>query len=709
MAADALDATKKPEPALLLGVEAEAVLPNIEECQTLDDIRNRIQQHPINLQYVPAFCESVLDHILKSPNWAQEIPALLTAPEFHPAGSSLHLKFFTKLQALPLAVHTWDIIRNSIFQATALGLISPSDLRNILTIAGSMKLPLPKVSTGRTHKGNFLHGLVMAISRSSVLHLSDLGKPCLQNLIFLLGKHASFSKALFVLGPWATEENVDVFVRVVLMRLKDMPRTEELEGDTTYNLASDLAKLKTDVLLQALPQISMHLLGNHPEGPTKINAGKLTFNKILKFKKVPKFLVNWRLTLVYLRSTTSKMPIVDNLFADVLKGSTSQQYSQLLATAWTYISMCHDYTESRSLLQHAGFLSVFRQVSESISNPFTNDRLGRLVVEVYQLAIPNKSFLLSNIAPFIFDRSKLVTFQPQHRTAFQGLVNRDYSMLADGNMFRSAWQNYPYELVDLAESINPHLALFKVLSRKWIYNEWESYFVIKRLLRHNHYLKVLLSQLGPSGTPFRIAQHYEKTHQLGAEGMPTPLEALSFVNHVAASIATTEMFSPRGRLNKLYWLYLYLHKARAPITKEFTQALWYVCMLQRGGRGPSWELLKWVLEQITVIEGADTATLLQVSSIARQKRQEAYKASLEGPDEAVLSNAAFAEINRVDDLYWAKSRSPRPLPQPRRQQMIDSHTIQDRTPTSEDDIIQIVRSGNLEGLKRAVKGLQDTR
>ncbi|KEF60093.1 uncharacterized protein A1O9_04943, partial [Exophiala aquamarina CBS 119918] len=622
VAPDAIHTISEPEPALLSGLVADALLPNIEGCQTLDDIRIRIQQRPINLQCVPAFCDTVLDHLLKSPNWAKEIPALLTAPEFHPAGSSLHLKFFTKLQGLPLALHTWELIRNSIFQATTLGLVSPSDLRNIFAIAGSMKLPLPKASTARTHKGNFLHGLVMAINRSSVLHLSDLGKPCLKNLISLLGKHARFSNALFVLGPWATEENADVFIRVVLMRLKDMPRTQELKGDATYDLASDLSKLKTAVLLQALPQVSMHLLGNHPHGPTKINIGKLTFNKILKFKKVPRFLVNWRLTLAYLGTITSNMTTENNLFTNILNGSPDQQYSQLLAAAWTYISMCHDYAESRSLLQHAGFASVFCQVSQTESNPFTNDRLGRLVVEVYQLAIPNKSFLISNIAPFIFNRSKLVTSQSQHRTALQGLINRDYSMLVGGNMFRNAWQNYPYELVDLAESINPHLALFKVLSRKWIYHEWESYFVIKRLLRHNHYLKVLLSQLGPDGTPFRIAQHYKKTHQLQAEGMPTPLEALSFINHVAASIATTEMFSPRGRLNKLYWLYLYLHKTRAPITKEFTQALWYVCMLQRGGRGPSWELLKWVLEQITIAEGADTATLLQVSSIARQKRQE---------------------------------------------------------------------------------------
>jgi len=494
-----------------------------------------------------------------------------------------------------------------------------------------------------------------------------------------------------------------------------MPRTEqvkELKGDMTYDLANDLAKLKTDVQLQILSQISMHLLGTHPDGPRKVTSGKLTFNKILKFKKIPKVLVNWRLTLTYLRTSTSKTAIAHNLFTDVLKGSPEQQYSQLLATAWTYISMCHDYTESRLFLQDAGFQSVFRQVSESVSlTPFTKDQLGRLVVEVYKLAIPNKSFLLSNIAPYIFNRSKLVASQPQHLTTIQGLVNRDYTMLADDKMFRSAWQNYPYELVDLAESINPHLELFKVLSRKWIYNEWESYFVIKRLLRHNHYLKVVLSQLGPSGTPFRIAQHYKKTHQLQAEGMPTSLEALSFINHLAASIATTEMFSPRGRLNKLHWLYLYLHNARAPITKEFTQALWYVAMLQRGGRGPSWQLLKWVLGQITIAEGADTATLLQVSSIARQKRQQAYKASLECSDEAVLSNPTYTEINRVDDLYWANSRSSRSNPpQLRRQQQqnVAAHTIQDRTPWSGYDIIRIVRSRAREDLGSAVKDMQDT-
>jgi hypothetical protein len=689
-----IDATKQPEPASLPEIEVEEVLPNLEGCQTLDEIRLLIQQHSINLQYAPAFCETILDQLLKSPSWTKEIPALLTAPEFHPAGSSLHLTFVTRLEALPLTVDTWDIIRNSLFQATTLGLISPLDLRDIFSAARRIKLPLPKTSTRRTHKGNFLHGLVVAIGRSPVLHLSDLGKQCLQNLIMLLGKYASFSNALFFLGPWANKDNVHVFIRVVLMRLKDMPRTENLKDETMYDLASDLANLNPKVLLEALPQISMHLLGNHPDGPTKINTGKLTLGKILKFKKAPKHLVDWRLTLLYLRTIMSEIPTMDNLFTDVLKASPDQQYSQLLATAWTYISMCHDHGASRSLLLDAGFQPIFRQVSDAVSDHITNDRLGRLVVEIYQLPLPNKSFLLLNLAPFIFNRSKLIAFQPHHTAALQSLCNRNYPMLLDRDMFRAAWQNYPYELVDLAESINPHLSLFKVLSRKWIYTEWESFAVIKRLLRHNHYLKLALSQLGPEGAPFRIAQLYRKTHQLKAVGMPTPVEGLSFINHVAASLATTEIWSPRARLNKLYWLYLYLHQWRAPITKEFTQALWYVCMDQRGEQGPSRALFKWVLEQVAVVEGIDTATLLQVSSMARRQRQKAFKESLEDPDEEVVSHVVFDEINRVDDLYWEQSRNPRSWSKQR---------IEDRSSPSEDDIIQIMRSGNLEDFERAVR------
>lgn len=688
-----VDLTRQPESTSLPEIEAEEVLPNLDGCQTLDEIRNLLQQHSINLQYAPVFCEAILDQLLKSPSWTKEIPALLTAPEFHPAGSSLHLNFVTRLEALPLTVDTWDILRNSIFQATTLGLISPLDLRGIFLAAGRLKLPLPKTSTGRTHKGNFLHGLVVAIGRSPVLQLSDLGKQCLQNLIRLLGKYASFSSALFFLGPWANKDNVHVFIRVVLMRLKDLPRTEHLKEATMYDLASDLAKLNPEILLQALPQISMYLLGNHPEGPTNINTGKLTFGKILKFKKAPQHLVNWRLTLLYLRTMMSEMPTTDNLFTDVLKASSDQQYSQLLATAWTYISMCHNSGASRLLLLDAGFPEIFYQVSDAVSQPVTNDRLGRLVVEIYQLPVPNKSFLLLNLAPFIFNRSKLVTFQPYHKATLQSLCDRNYAMLLDRNMFRAAWQNYAYELVDLAESINPHLPLFKVLSRKWIYNEWESFAVIKRLLRHNHYLKLALSRLGPEGAPFRIGQLYGKTHQLGAPGMPTPAEALSFIHHVADSVATTEIWTPRARLTKLYWLYLYLHRWRAPITKAFTQALWCVCMDQRGERGPSWVLLKWVLEQVALAEGVDTATLLQVSSIARKQRQKAYKESLEDPAESVVSHVAFDEINRVDDLYWAKSRHSRPQSQQR---------IEDATYPSEEDIIQIVRSGDMEAFERAV-------
>lgn len=707
-----VDRTKEleSEPEVLFPIEAEAVLPALEGCRTLDEIRTLIQRHSINLPYVPAFCEVILDHLLESPNWAIEIPALLTAPEFHPAGSSLHLKFVSKLQHLDLTINTWNKLRSSFIQATTLGLISPEDLRAIFSTAGDMKLPLPKTTFGRSHEGNLFHGLVMAIIRCPILHLSDLGTPCLQNLIIILGKSASFSKALFYLGPWANHENAYVFIRVVLMRLKEMPRTENLKDGTTYDLADDLGKLDTTFLLQVLPQVSMHLLGNHPDGPTNVHVGKLTIGKIFRFKKVTKLLVNWRLTLSYLSTMMSTMTIKGDPFTGVLETAPEHQYSHLLTTAWTYISMCPDYRASRSLLVRTGFREVFTGVSKSTSNSITNDRLGRLVVEIYQLAIPNKSFLLLNLAPFIFNRSKLLAYRPQHKATLQALINRDYSMLTSSKLFRVSRLNYSYELVDLAESINPHLSLFKVLSRKWIHHEAKASMVIKRLLKHNHYLKLALSRLGPEGAPFRVGWLYMKTHQLHAPGMPTPLEALDFINHVAASIATTTMWTPRTRFAKLYWLYLYLHKWRAPITKEFTQALWYVCMEYRNTQGPSYTLMRWVLRQVSLAEGKDTAMRLQVSEGARRQRHKAFADSVMHQDESIVSHVGFDEINRIDDVYWARSRKPKTQPSlpSLHPDADDADDADDEFPPSPpydqppsgDDVMAMVRSGKFEEIQK---------
>lgn len=690
-----------PESDLLLPAEVEEALPALEGCRTLDEIRILIQRHSINLQSVPAFCEAILDHLLELPNWAAEIPALLNAPDFHPSGSSLHLKLIIRLQGLHLTVDTWDKLKTSIIQATTLGLISPADLRAIFSIAGRMELRLPKPIAGRSHKGDFLHGLVMAVVRSPVLHLSDLGKPCLQSLISLLGKYASFSKALFFLGPWADQNNAHLFIRVVLMRLKDMPKTENLEAETTYDLASDLARLETKFLLQTLPQVSMHLLGNHPDGPTNLCAGKLTINKIFKFKKVPKFLVNWRLTLSHLSPMMKAVDTMEDLFTNVI-GDNPDQYSQLLATAWTYISMCPDYRASRSLLRNTGFQRIYHQVSDSTSDFITKDRLGRLVVGVYQLAIPNKSFLLLNLAPFIYTRSKLFTHQPNHTFALESLVNRDYSMLTDEKLFTISRRNYPYELVELAESINPHLPLFKVLSRKWIHSEAKASMVIKRLLKHNHYLKLALSEFGRGQSPFRVRWLNMKTHQLGEEGMPTPQEALDFINHLAASIATTTMWSPRARFAGIYFLYLYLHKWRGLITKEFTEALWYVCMEYRDAQGPSYTMSRWVLQQIALVEGNDMALRLQVSETARLKRHKLFRDRIKNQEEeAVVSHVGFDEINRIDDLYWARSRTPKADPSlspttgagDESNASADSSTLTD---TEEENIIKIIRSGKFD-------------
>ncbi|KAK5052481.1 hypothetical protein LTR84_002345 [Exophiala bonariae] len=691
----------KPEPTLALPAEVEEVLPVLEGCRTLDEIRILIQLHSINLQQVPAFCEVILDHLLALPNWPTEIPALLSAPDFHPPGTSLHLQVLIKLQRLHFNNDTWDRVKTSFSQAATLGLISPVDLRAIFSMTANMRLPMPKPTTGRSHKGDFLHRLVTAVAGSPVLHLSDLGKPCLQSLIILLGKYAYFSKALFFLGPWADQNNAHIFIRVVLMRLKDMPKTEHLEDGTTYDLASDLARLETKFLLQTLPQISMHLLGNHPDGPTNLGIGKLTISKIFKFRKIPKFLVNWRLTLSHLSPVMKAVDTTDDIFTKAMDDNP-EQYSQLLAIAWTYISMCPDYKASRSLLLRTGFQRIYQQVSDRTSDYITKDRLGRLVVEVYQLAIPNKSFLLLNLAPFIYNRSKLLAYQSTSTAALESLVNRDYSMLTDSKLFAVCRMNYPYELVELAESINPHLPLFKVLSRKWIHTEAKASMVIKRLLKHNHYLKLTLSKFGSGEAPFRVGWLNMKTHQLYEEGMPTPHEALDFINHLAASIATTTMWSPRARFAGIYFLYLYLHKWRGPITKEFTEALWYVCMEYRDEQGPSYTMSRWVLQQIALVEGHSMALRLQVSETARLKRHKLFRDRIKNQDESVTSHAGFDEINRIDDMYWKQSRTDRTDPSlwvnagdgdETNTSIFDSSAM---TTMEEENIINIIRSGKFD-------------
>lgn len=563
-------------------------------------------------------------------------------PEFHPPGSSLHLEVFSTLESLQLRKESWLRIRHSLCEAARLGIISIEDVRKMIDASYGKEVHLVDTATTVPLEANeigLLPELLKAVNNSSILSLEDLGKSFLLKSLRKSSKSPNTSSILSILAPWADQRDASMYFRYALdeiLRIKsDSPQAE---AATIFSTAQLLSRLNPRTLVLALPQVTAQLccVGN-TNGLSAI-----------------KVLANWRLTLSQLGRLTNAEFLVAGDFSTMLSHLPDQeQIPALLVTMWTCASLANTDADAQALLNKAGAQVVFQQEMAAMKSAETKDPFGRFTLELSKLPLPNKALLLEMVLPFIHNRSPAAASDPNLEMLIKALVDRRYVILHDRGLYRSLWQNYPYELVDIAESINAHLGLFKALSRKWIHKDERAASVILKLLRHNHGLKLALTQLSrdPKHVPYRIARLYKLTHS--PDRLPDAKEALDFIGHLAVSFATTKIRTLSSCENHLNFLYLYLHEHRCPVPPILVQAMWYNGLVRSGkSESPSRHMSR-MLDYVSQVEGRHVRDRLESSASFRAQRQRDFEAYARRDDPDHLTKH-FADVDRLDDLYWAQ-------------------------------------------------------
>ncbi|KIV90206.1 hypothetical protein PV10_07536 [Exophiala mesophila] len=614
----------------------------LSQYTTFHDIQEALQQRRVSAEQRPKLCQQVLSHLLKHENWAPEVAQLLLDPEFHPPGSSLHLEAFSQLDTLPLSEDSWLRIRNSLCDASRLGIVPIDDIRKIIESSCGRSLRLADSASIISLEANeigLLPELVKAIYASSILSLEDIGISFILDSLRKSSINRNASTVLSILAPWAEQRHASTYsyyaVDEILHIKADSPQAE---ATTISSTARFLSTLNSRVLALTLLQVTEQLcLVSSKKGLSGMT-----------------HLANWRTTLSELGRPTKDELLEEGHFSTMLSHLGDEKGIRgLLMTMWTCVSLANSDEELEAFLHEDNVRRVIRQEMEGTNGVETNDPFGRFTLELSKLPLPNKGFLLEKILPFIHHRSPAAASDPYLEMLIKGLVDRRYVILSDRGHFQSLWRNYPYELVDFAESINPHLHLFKGLSRKWLYKDDRASGVVLKLLRHNHALKLALSQLSldPDHVPFRIAWLREKTHSI--DRLPDPHEALEFIKHLAVSFATTKIDTPSTCDNHLNWLYLFLHRYRCPVPPILVQGLWYTGLVRPGRSEFSSATMERVLYRVSQVEGPDVARQLECDPAFRAQYQRNFEAYAQQDDPDFLAKH-YPEVDYIDDLYWAQ-------------------------------------------------------
>ena len=614
----------------------------LSQYSTFHDIQEALQQRRVSAEQRPKLCQQVLGHLLKHENWAPEVAQLLLDPEFHPPGSSLHLEVFSQLDKLPLSENSWLRIRNSLCEATRLGIVPVDDVRKIIESSCGRSLRLADSEARIPLEANeigILPELVKAIYASSILSLEDIGISFILDSLRKSSINRKASTVLSILAPWAEQKDASTYSRYAVDEILHMKAdSPQAEATTIFSTARFLSTLNSKVLALTLFQVTEQLC---LVGSKKGLSGMT-------------HLTNWRTTISKLGQPTKNELLEAGHFSTMLSHLADEKGIRgLLMTMWTCISLANSDEELNAFLDEADVMRVIQEEMAATNGVETNDPFGRYTLELSKLPLPNKGFLLEKVLPFIHGRSPAAASDPYLEMLIRALVDRRYVILSDRDHFHSICRNYPYALVDFAESINPHLHLFKALSRKWLYKDDRASGVILKLLRHNHALKLALSQLSldPDHVPFRIAWLRDKTHSI--DQLPDPHEALEFIKHLVVSFAMTEIDTPSTRDNHLNWLYLFLHRYRCPVPPILVQGLWYTGLVRTGRSEFPSATMDRVLYRVSQVEGPDVARQLEFDPAFRAQYQRDFEAYALQDDPDFLAKH-HPEVDYIDDLYWAQ-------------------------------------------------------
>ncbi|KIX06026.1 uncharacterized protein Z518_04000 [Rhinocladiella mackenziei CBS 650.93] len=630
-------------------------LQQLAQCQTLQDIREWLQNQGIFLHNNQSIGAAIQKHMLKANLSATEIATYLCDPHFHPPGTSFIRQMSPELLDRVWDGRSWKAVRESICKAAELGLISISDLQAIITHAADTTVVKLRKDDGELvhsalrEKENLISGILTSLDRSKVLSKADLGPTFLSEL---LSNFASLThmrrrhRIVWHLLPWARENDAPAVSQLIVRDLGGICR-EDPQQPVGHKLAESLVRVPTRVLRLALLQTTERLIAIAREEPTH---------------RYRYLFYHWIGTLAAFRSTRKNILLMENDWVIQQSYQSNLQRDQrLLAFAWTSMCLCRDRRGLQRISDRLKFLDEFEKSIKSIPDFAAKGFLDNAVVSLQSLPLPHKDALLKRLTRCI-----------DHE--IQPLIDGKFSVLGDDEYYRKAQDKYVDELLSLSESLNHNLSLFKSLTRRMIHKNLKSFDIVCRILENNMSLKLALSQSFPqrrnaqqerTQSPDRVAfSSLDPPCEMEENGAdrsdasatnfssPDPEEAIDVVNHIAVSFATTPVATPRVALHRVFWCYRFLCSYGAPVQPTITRALWHAGVARYGEQGTAVTQLKWILEKVSQTEGEGVARqLLWSKSLREQHRQELESLGKIDLDEHSMLLAETTEATSEEGHY----------------------------------------------------------
>ncbi|EXJ89514.1 hypothetical protein A1O3_02581 [Capronia epimyces CBS 606.96] len=532
---------------------------------------------------------------------------------------------------------SWHAVRDSFCKAAELGLLSVEDLRAVIAHAadaGPMSLVKDngKLQIVQSiEKEHLIYGLLTSLANSRVLELADLGRDFLSRLLRKVGNNrrltSTAQRILWDLSPWASEHDAPLISRLIMIHLRARCR-DNPDEEVGQRLAKRLAKVEPKALQLSLLQTTDDLIRIGQEDTTSIYAYLLH---------------HWTGTLALLGSRQAPLLTKDTWVIHSSNASSLSTEQRLAAFAWASLCLGKCRRKSPALSERLQFLDSFGKTLKSIPELATEGFLDRSILAIDSLPLPNKHVLLQNLYR-IADRDPLpILLESESSSDIEGFRYRSFSLFLSHNLYENARISHHDVLTVLAESLNHDLPLFKMLSRRMIQKSPLSFEIISRILDNNISFKLALSQAFPQRL-LAVQQGAEPSDEAPSQfisflgevggrpacrnnvqtkhsGIPSPVDALDLINHLAVSFATSTVTSPRASLRRVYWCYMFLHRYGGPVQPTIARALWHVGVARYGESGTSRTLLKWILWQVKNTEGEDVARHLLWSQSLREQWQ----------------------------------------------------------------------------------------
>jgi hypothetical protein len=600
----------------------------LSSAQSLDEVRSLVRKQELSSSQALVFPTLALQHILQS-NWSlRDIEDFLLDSTLNPSGAKPFRVLGNALKGKWLDQGMRAGLFELTCQCVTLGVASPEEVKYIIMSIPRLKMPLGatlvRLAEHRTIHG-YYQRVLSAIQESKVLSIPDLGGEFMFRWFKdISNRHFAPAAAhlLWEMRHYSSQSEKNL-ASSLLFRL--LPYG--LQEDTIVMQDAELGKFLTVLPTAILPHVFVRVTQSVVALPVQTTDDGI-IPPIVRLHNLFAGLGDRKVQHILASGKAWRECLSE-------PGPVNERASRAIIVCWVAVSISKRMRQAEGHLRDLNLRNVLKELYSDSTGNCTRDVLARFLETLQSMALPNTNLLLRRLR-FVTD-DYLVAHNKDFmlRVTENNLIRR-FSLLQNDRDYDNFRTNFNDALVELAESINEDLKLFLHVSRHYIEKDESAVRVIFRILKHNLALHKTLSQSWPT----RIA-HFRATveapRQLAAEQVqPTtlslgqmqgprisphldPRQVLDLMNHLAISFATSPVIEPRQAVRRVYWCFEMLHRYGAPIESPITRAFWHAAVTRQGKNGTSTTLLKWILQQVRLVEGENVANMLMRSSGFREK------------------------------------------------------------------------------------------